>query len=140
MAGILAWAKQTREYLTPVLTTSSFIEKGVLTPEEFVRAGDHLIHTCPTWKWDSGEPSRRRPYLPPNKQFLVTLGANCYRRIAHLKQNTVDVDIDGGLSGDSNEAWCAPEIKRQVDNGDDDDDVDDDDAGSFITFRKFYFT
>lgn len=125
MASILSWMKETREYLTPVLTTSSFIEKGILTPEEFVRAGDQLVHTCPTWKWQSGERGSRKSYLPADKQYLSTAGVNCYRRIAHLKQNTVDVDVDGGLAGDANEAWCAPEIKLQ-----DEDEDDDGDAGT----------
>jgi ubiquitin-like-conjugating enzyme ATG3 len=40
-----------REYLTPVLTESSFEEKGLLTPEEFVKAGDLLVYKCPTWRW-----------------------------------------------------------------------------------------
>lgn len=39
------------EYLTPVLTSSQFQEKGVLTPEEFVLAGDQLTFKCPTWQW-----------------------------------------------------------------------------------------
>jgi len=32
------------------LKDSKFIEKGVLTPEEFVLAGDHLVHKCNTWR------------------------------------------------------------------------------------------
>jgi len=32
------------------LKASKFLESGVLTPEEFVRAGDHLTHKCNTWK------------------------------------------------------------------------------------------
>jgi hypothetical protein len=40
-----------REYLTPVLTESSFESKGLLTPEEFVKAGDLLVYKCPTWRW-----------------------------------------------------------------------------------------
>jgi len=43
------------ESLTPVLKQSKFRETGVLTPEEFVIAGDHLVLTCPTWSWQSGK-------------------------------------------------------------------------------------
>jgi hypothetical protein len=46
-----------REYLTPVLTTSQFYEKGQLTPEEFVAAGEYLIRLSPTWKWGRGDPA-----------------------------------------------------------------------------------
>ena len=39
--------------MTPLIGTlkeSKFLEKGVLTPEEFVVAGDNLTHKCSTWK------------------------------------------------------------------------------------------
>jgi ubiquitin-like-conjugating enzyme ATG3 len=32
------------------LKESKFLEKGILTPEEFVMAGEHLTHKCPTWR------------------------------------------------------------------------------------------
>ena len=35
--------------LMGTLKDSKFLEKGVLTPEEFVKAGDHLTHKCNTW-------------------------------------------------------------------------------------------
>jgi len=35
--------------LMGTLKDSVFIEKGMLTPEEFVQAGDHLVHKCNTW-------------------------------------------------------------------------------------------
>jgi len=39
------------EALTPVLASSKFVEKGVLTPEEFVVAGDLLCARNPSWSW-----------------------------------------------------------------------------------------
>uniref|UniRef100_K3X371 Autophagy-related protein 3 n=1 Tax=Globisporangium ultimum (strain ATCC 200006 / CBS 805.95 / DAOM BR144) TaxID=431595 RepID=K3X371_GLOUD len=76
-----------REYLTPVLKESSFEDKGLLTPEEFVKAGDLLVYKCPTWRWESGEPSLRRPYLPADKQYLVTRNVPCQRRVTSLELN-----------------------------------------------------
>ncbi len=30
---------------------SKFKESGMITAEEFVVAGDHLVYHCPTWSW-----------------------------------------------------------------------------------------
>lgn len=38
-------------YWTPTPTVSQFVEKGTLTPQEFVEAGDQLVFKFPTWKW-----------------------------------------------------------------------------------------
>ena len=61
------------ESVTPVLKESKFRETGVITPEEFVSAGDHLVLHCPTWNWSPGEVSKRKPYLPQGK-YIVDLG------------------------------------------------------------------
>jgi len=36
-------------------------------PEEFVTAGDHLVHHCPSWQWAAGSPDCVRQYLPADK-------------------------------------------------------------------------
>ena len=43
-----------------------------LTPEEFLQAGDYLVHTCPTWAWEGGDAKKAATYLPPGKQYLIT--------------------------------------------------------------------
>ncbi|XP_055384042.1 ubiquitin-like-conjugating enzyme ATG3 [Condylostylus longicornis] len=89
------------EYLTPVLKESKFRETGVLTPEEFVAAGEHLVHHCPTWQWASGDEAKIKPYLPKDKQFLITRNVPCYRRCKQMEyvgEETVveDETGDGG--------------------------------------------
>lgn len=67
-----------REYVTPVLQTSNFQKQGVLTPQEFVEAGDFLVYKCPTWEWSGGVKGKKRSYLKdPNKQYLVTKNVPC---------------------------------------------------------------
>ena len=64
------WA--VRDYLAPVLRDSKFKETGRITPDEFVAAGDFLVYKFPTWQWEAGEPSKRRDFLPADKQYLVS--------------------------------------------------------------------
>lgn len=54
-----------------LLQTTKFKEEGVLTPEEFIAAGDHLVNHFGTWSWSSGGKAPVE-YLPADKQFLVT--------------------------------------------------------------------
>ncbi|KAJ1654992.1 E2-like enzyme [Dispira simplex] len=78
-----------REYLNPVLKNSKFKETGVLTPEEFVVAGDYLVYKCPTWSWAGGIPGKRRDYLPADKQYLITRSVPCLRRVKDLHQTSL---------------------------------------------------
>lgn len=74
---------------------------GQITPEEFVLAGDFLVYKFPSWAWsDASHPSKRASYLPPEKQFLVTRGVPCHRRLdenfAGDTGDTVIQDPEGG--------------------------------------------
>jgi len=100
----------------PTLVESQFIQEGVLTPEEFVAAGDMLVFKCKTWEWASGEPARAVPYLPPNKQFLVTKNVRCAQRCAALEKACDDpnsanatrmIKMDAGDDLDDDE-WVTP--------------------------------
>eukprot|EP01084_Bolivina_argentea_P143964 252703_1 len=120
---VIRVGRDIRERLAPVLSTSSFLEKGVLTPEEFVAAGDQLVYKCPTWSWESGKPSKARPYLPHNKQHLVTRGVPCYRRLKDLesdinnKEEVVD-EKEGICSNEGNEeGWVVPSFTTSRTNG-----------------------
>jgi ubiquitin-like-conjugating enzyme ATG3 len=70
--------------LVPVLKESKFRETGFLTPDEFVMAGNFLVHHCPTWQWASGDKLKIKDYLPKDKQFLITKNVPCSKRCKHL--------------------------------------------------------
>lgn len=89
------------ETFTPVLKESKFRETGVLTPEEYVAAGDHLVHHCPTWKWSAAsDPSRIRSFLPVDKQFLITRNVPCHKR---CKQMEYDEKLEKIINDDEGE-------------------------------------
>jgi len=112
--------KSTREWLSPKLVNSAFIERGILTPEEFVRAGDHLISVCPSWKWETGDINKLRPYLPKDKQFLSTNGVPCYRRVTELeKAELIDVLEDNNSDSNNNNDWYAPSMIMPINDDDD---------------------
>ena len=81
---------KTREMLTPTLKQTAFLTKGILTPEEFVRAGDELVYRCPTWSWCSGGIGPKS-YLPSDKQYLITRNVPCRDRVATLERSTINM-------------------------------------------------
>lgn len=71
-----------RDRWAPISHTSTFRNTGQITPDEFVLAGDYLVYKFPTWSWaDASPPSKRVSYLPAGKQFLITRGVPCHRRL-----------------------------------------------------------
>lgn len=116
----LGYLRKAREWAMPTLKTSAFLEKGVLTPEEFVRAGDELVFRCPTWSWEGGDPKKKKSYLPDDKQYLVTRNVPCQMRVASMENHLAE---DGAADGEDDD-WLVSTIIKQGDKGDFDDDFD----------------
>ncbi|XP_006837301.2 autophagy-related protein 3 isoform X1 [Amborella trichopoda] len=99
--------KGAMERFTPPRTVSAFKEKGVLSVDEFVLAGDNLVAKCPTWSWEAGDSSKRKPFLPANKQFLITRNVPCLRRASAIEE---EYEAAGGevlLDNDDDDGWLA---------------------------------
>lgn len=104
-----------RDKWAPISHTSTFRSTGQITPEEFVLAGDYLVYKFPTWSWsDAATPSKRVSYLPDGKQFLVTRGVPCHRRLDENFAGAAGLDEamerDGfaageGGSADDDDGW-----------------------------------
>jgi len=88
--------KSVAEYVTPVNDKTQFKEKGVLTPEEFVKAGNQLVYKCPTWQWESGDSNKKWNFLPENQQFLMTRNVPCLKRVSSLKINKDEAVVENG--------------------------------------------
>ncbi|EON64406.1 hypothetical protein W97_03637 [Coniosporium apollinis CBS 100218] len=100
-----------RDRYAPITHTSTFRSTGQITPEEFVLAGDFLVYKFPSWSWAPAEPPKRVSYLPESKQFLVTRGVPCHRRLdenfagdAGQDEHLIR-DMLGGEGGDDEEGW-----------------------------------
>jgi ubiquitin-like-conjugating enzyme ATG3 len=106
-----------REMTAPVLRESKFVEKGVLTPDEFVKAGDLLVYKCPTWEWCTADKSKLKSYLPGNKQYLVTRNIPCLSRVNTLvSQKFLEEVVDSGENGE--DGWLATHMQgKQEDSG-----------------------
>ena len=82
MQSLRSVVDRLRDTYAPLTTTSTFRNTGQITPEEFVQAGDFLVYKFPSWSWsDASTPAQRVAYFPPGKQYLVTRGVPCRRRL-----------------------------------------------------------
>eukprot|EP00029_Vermamoeba_vermiformis_P014119 TRINITY_DN921_c0_g1_i1.p1 TRINITY_DN921_c0_g1~~TRINITY_DN921_c0_g1_i1.p1 ORF type:complete len:313 (-),score=121.83 TRINITY_DN921_c0_g1_i1:70-954(-) len=102
--------------ITPTLTESEFEKKGVLTPEEFVAAGDLLVYKCPTWSWATGDPNKTVPYLPKDKQYLITNRVPCSTPGENNKSDQAQSEM-------VDDDWLA--VTKDVMNREEDDDIPD---------------
>ncbi|KAK5108763.1 hypothetical protein LTR62_007823 [Meristemomyces frigidus] len=105
-----------RDRFAPLSTQSTFRATGQITPEEFLAAGDFLVYKFPSWSWsDAATADRRVSYFPPGKQYLVTRGVPCRRRVKDgLGLGTGDGDDQvvrdmlegpGDEAGSENDGW-----------------------------------
>ncbi|KAL1305906.1 hypothetical protein AAFC00_004050 [Neodothiora populina] len=99
-----------RDNYAPISTTSTFRQTGQITPEEFLQAGDFLVYKFPSWSWaDASTPEKRVAYLPAGKQYLVTRGVPCRRRLNDnfAGQTGLDDVVRDGLKGsdDDDDGW-----------------------------------
>lgn len=127
MTSVLGSLRRAREWAYPQLTESAFLEKGVLTPEEFVKAGDELVFRCPTWEWaSSSKASKQKAYLPPDKQYLITRNVPCRNRVASLETNLKMEGVED--ANGCGEDWMVSSILAEGETGDDDeeDNIEDD--------------
>lgn len=127
--SVLGQLRAAREYMYPTRKTSAFLEKGVLTPEEFVIAGDEIVFKCPTWQWESGDPQKRKPFLPEDKQYLVTRNVPCQNRVSTM-ENMMLMENDNDDDGD----WLVSHVAKQQTLEDEFDILDEE--GEVITNEK----
>ena len=111
MSSLLGSMRKAREWAMPTLKHSAFLDKGVLTPEEFVAAGDELVYRCPTWSWEGGDESKQKSYLPADKQYLVTRNVPCQTRVSSMES---DMLMEGG-DGDDDD-WLVSSIVKRAEN------------------------
>ena len=100
-----------RDRYAPAKTTSTFRQTGQVTPEEFVLAGDYLVYKFPSWSWSkAASPAKQVAHLPEDKQYLITRGVPCHRRLddhfaggAGAADDLVRDGFLGGPEGDDGE-------------------------------------
>lgn len=113
-----SYLRQAREYLTPVRQTSGFLSKGVLTPTEFVQAGDELVFKCPTWSWESGDESKSRGHLPKEKQYLITRNVPCPMRASTMENSILsetEVEIpSSSVNNEDESGWLMSHILNSI--------------------------
>jgi len=97
--------KDTYSKIVAPPTESKFAEKGILTPKEFILAGDQLVHMCPTWQWKAASDEKhKRAELPDDKQYLYTR-VPCQKRVKDVMElKTVEKDLGDGWSLAENES------------------------------------
>ncbi|KXT02692.1 hypothetical protein AC578_1137 [Pseudocercospora eumusae] len=104
-----------RDRFAPISHNSDFRNTGQITPEEFQAAGDFLVHKFPSWSWGgAASESQRVSYFPADKQYLITRGVPCRKRIkaddfagaaSGEDQLVLDMLRESGSDGGEDDGW-----------------------------------
>jgi len=95
------------------LSTSKYIQEGVITPEEFVAAGDLLVLKCPSWKWQEGDPKSLQKGLPKEKHYLVTKNVSSRMRVSALESKINNVENQNVEMDDGEGGWVATHANEE---------------------------
>ena len=95
----------------PTLKESKFYTDGVLTPEEYIEAGDYLVSKCPSWKWCAAKENLYNKALPKDKQYLKTTVPSYKRAADYLKNNQTKEKI---VEGD----WVEADLENKSEKND----------------------
>ena len=95
----------------PTLKESKFYTDGVLTPEEYIEAGDYLVSKCPSWKWCAAKENLYNKALPKDKQYLKTTVPSYKRAADYLKNNQTKEKI---VEGD----WVEADLENKSEKSD----------------------
>ena len=119
----------------PTLKESCFETHGMLTPDDFLLAGDNLVTKCGTWSWSSGNKEKRLSYLPSDKQFLT-----CRNVPEQFSNNNIKEckDNDGWTNCDfkSSKKNENDEIIKNIDSSDEEDVEDFDESADLYLVSK----
>lgn len=119
------------ESILPTLKSDSRFEEGILTPEQFITAGDELIYKCMSWNWvgcKKNEPGYKS-FLPLDKQYIQIKSVPCEKRAKETKYDTdtnnVLRDIGDGWNTFKHNMNKSNKLNLKHNNDDDDDDIKD---------------
>ena len=102
-----------------------FESKGVLSPEQFIQAGDQLTNFG--WKWQKSIGKQNKLLSDPNKQFLMTCASSKARINALAGQEITETQDEGFLSlgGETNYEGSEEEFRNY---------------NVYITYDEYYHT
>jgi len=88
MNSIFNTYKNLADKILPIMTKNDFSRTGMLTPNEFVKAGNYLVNKYPSWKWNNVPKNKQVSYLPKDKQMIRII--NNFKKRKILVESELD--------------------------------------------------